>query len=363
VTTLQRQSFTETISCLEDQPTNFRLKTSSRELPDAQAFREEKKSIKATLNKMGGPLRSLDPILFEGQLRVGGRIGRSDLNFEAKHQTILPASHPAITMLINYAHKKEGHVGVDHTLNLLRQKYWIIHGREQVRKVIKNCRRCQHMRAPFLMQQMAPLPQARVSLGYAFETVGLDLFGPLYVGIGRGQAVKHYGIIFTCVRMRAVHLELVENQSSTSFINALMRFRARRGDPREIYSDNGKNFEGASKEIKQWVREWDQEELRAAVKPWGVTWHFNPPEASHRGGVFESLIRPCRRILEAISSDFTVPSRELMVTLLTEVERIMNNRPLCKISNDPKDPETLTPAMLLTPRANWSGWICSDSNS
>ena len=155
------------------------------------------------------------------------------------------------------------------------------------------------------------------------------------------------------VRTWAVHLELVENQTSASFINALMRFRDRRGDPREIYSDNGKNFEGASKEIKQWVKEWDQEELSAAVKPWGVTWHFNPPEASHRGGIFESLIRPCRRILESISSDFTVLSREVMVTLLTEVERVMNNRPLCKVSSDPKDPETLTPAMLLTPRANW----------
>jgi hypothetical protein len=77
----------------------------------------------------------------------------------------------------------------------------------------------------------------------------------------------------------------------------------------------------------------DHEELSAAVKPMGTTWHFNPPEASHRGGVFESLIRPCRRILEAISSDFTVPSREVMVTLLTEVERVMNNRPLCKVSS------------------------------
>jgi hypothetical protein len=176
------------------------------------------------------------------------------------------------------------------------------------------------MRAPFLMQQMAPLPEVRVSLGYAFETVGLDLFGPLYVGIGRGQVVNHYGIIFTCIWMRAVHLELVENQSSASFINALTQFWARRGDPREIYSDNGKNFEGASKEIRQLVQEWDRKELSAAIKPWGVTRHFNPPEASHRGGIFESLIRPCRQILEAISSNFTVPSCEVMVTLLAEVE-------------------------------------------
>jgi hypothetical protein len=54
---------------------------------------------------------------------------------------------------------------------------------------------------------MAPLPEARVSLGYALETVGLDLFGPLYVGIDRGQALKCYGVILTCVRMRAVHLD------------------------------------------------------------------------------------------------------------------------------------------------------------
>jgi hypothetical protein len=82
---------------------------------------------------------------------------------------------------------------------------------------------------------------------------------------------------------------------------------------------------GASKEIRQWVQEWNQEELSAAIKLWGVIWHFNPAEASHRGGVFESHIRPCRQILESMSSDSIVPSREAMVTLLTEVERIMNN--------------------------------------
>jgi hypothetical protein len=53
---LQRQSFAEMISCLEDQPTNFRLQASLGEVPDTQAFREEKKTIKAMLNKMGGPL-------------------------------------------------------------------------------------------------------------------------------------------------------------------------------------------------------------------------------------------------------------------------------------------------------------------
>jgi hypothetical protein len=100
-----------------------------------------------------------------------------------------------------------------------------------------------------------------------------------------------------------------------------MQFRARQGDPSEIYSDNGTNFTGASKEIRQWVQEWDREELSAAVKPWGVTLHFNPAEASYCGGVFESLIRPCCQILESISSDFIVPSREVMVTLLAEVER------------------------------------------
>jgi hypothetical protein len=99
-TMLQWQSFAETTDCLEDQPTNFRLKASLGEVPDAQAFQKEKKTIKAMLNRMDGPLRSLDPILYEGQLRVGGWIGRSELNFEAKHQIFLPATHPAVNLLI-----------------------------------------------------------------------------------------------------------------------------------------------------------------------------------------------------------------------------------------------------------------------
>jgi hypothetical protein len=211
----------------------------------------------------------------------------------------------------------------------------------------------QKLQAPFLAQQMAPLPKLRVITGDAFETTGLDFFGPLYVGIGRGQIIKHWGAIFTCLTMRAVHLELVEHMDTDSFINSLIRFRNRKGNPREIWCDNGTNFTGAAKEIEKWMKSWNKADIDSKTKPFGITWHFNPPEISHHGGVFESLIRPCRRILGSLTNNgSTIPSREVLTTLLTEVGRIMNHRPLCTVSNDPKDLETLTPAMLLHPKTD-----------
>jgi hypothetical protein len=53
----QEKTFAETIGHLQEQPSNLRLKAGLGETPDAQAFREENRGIKATLNKMGGPLQ------------------------------------------------------------------------------------------------------------------------------------------------------------------------------------------------------------------------------------------------------------------------------------------------------------------
>ena len=132
---------------------------------------------------------------------------------------------------------------------------------------------------------MAPLPAARVTPGMPpFSSVGIDYFGPLKVKWRRGTA-KPYGCIFTCLAIRAIHIEISQDLSTDSFIQAVCRFVSGRGPPREPFSDNGTNFKGAEVELKQALEAWNEERIRDQMRAKGINWHFFPPSASHTGGV------------------------------------------------------------------------------
>lgn len=107
---------------------------------------------------------------------------------------------------------------------------------------------------------------------------------------------KRYGCIFTCLRYRAVHIKVASDLFTDSFINALSRFFSRRSPPRVIYSDNGTNFRGANPDILKALKECNQERINYELRNKGIQWNFNPPAASHQGGVWERLIRAVRRI-------------------------------------------------------------------
>jgi len=233
-----------------------------------------------------------------------------------------------------------------------------------VKRVLSRCQVCKRQNAKLQEQITAPLPAIRISsdshrLIYPFAAVGIDYFGPLYVKMGpetrsskKNPALcKRFGCIFTCLRYRAVHIEVARDLSTDSFINAVLRFVSRRGPPRVIYSDNGANFRGAELDVVKALKTWSQEEIKNKLNQRGVEWIFNPPAASHQGGVWERLIRSVRRILHSMIGERLLNDESLR-TFLTEVEKIMNDRPITKVSSDPNDFQALTPSHILLLRQN-----------
>ena len=252
------------------------------------------------LESSKGPLAKLKPFMKERLLRVGGRLNRSDLDYNAKHPMILPGKHRVTEMIILYYHLANGHVGPHQVLAETRQRFWIVGGVSSVRRVVQRCHECRRRNASVGEQITAPLPVVRVSsdshqLIYPFAAVGIDYFGPLYVHAGpvtrsarkNPKLHKRFGCIFTCLRYRAVHIETASDLSTDSFINALTRFVGRRGPPGVIYSDNGTNFRGAETDVLKAMKIWDQERIGRELQRKNVQWYFNPPAASHQGGVWE----------------------------------------------------------------------------
>ena len=203
---------------------------------------------------------------------------------------------------------------------------------------------------------MAPLPLHRVTSHLpAFTHVGVDYAGPFLIKSGRNQLKSgRYLCVFTCLATRAVHLEPSFSLDTPSFLQAYQRFVSRRGTPKAIYSDNGTNFVGAAKELREGMKRLDKQLIHDRMRRQSIDWHFNPPAASHHGGVWERIIRSARRIMLALTSQYRSLTDEEFFTFTVEVERILNNRPLTPVRSDPTDLETLTPNSLLTSRLDTS---------
>ena len=221
----------------------------SCQLAQIESFKEDYKDLQANRAlSLNSSLLPLQPVLVDGIMRVGGRLDKAPIPFEAKHQVILPPAHPLSRLLVQDLHEKHSHVGREHTLALVRQTFWISRGKSFVRKIINECLHCKRKRAKPNTPVMASLPKERLALCEPpFTNTGVDYFGPMNVKRGR-VTEKRWGCLFTCLTTRAVHLELAGDLSTDSFIMAL-RFRGRRGNPRTIRSDNGTNFVGANREL------------------------------------------------------------------------------------------------------------------
>ncbi|XP_041461181.1 uncharacterized protein LOC121412436 [Lytechinus variegatus] len=316
-----------------------------------QSFPEEMNE--SSTRQKSSRLDKLHPIKVDGLLRVGGRLSRAPLTDEEKHPIILPNDHHVTTLIIKEHHQQVGHSGAVTTWTALRQKFWVLRGGTTVRKIIGNCFKCKRRNSPRGKQIMADLPEERVTPDRPpFTTTGLDYFGPFLVKRGRSQE-KRYGCVFTCLASRAVHLEVAHSLDTDSFINALRRFINRRGCPDKIYSDNGTNFKSGHRELKESITALNSKKVGRYLAQTGIQWEFNPPGASHMGGVWERIIRSVRKILESLLNQQTLTDESLL-TLLTEVEAILNARPLTKISLDPRDHEPLTPNHLLLLRRSQS---------
>ena len=312
--------------------------------------KETEKMATKNPTKKSGNIYKLDPILDNGLIRVGGRLHQAPIEDDAKHPVILPRKHHITKLIINHYHRASGHSGVEYTLSLIREKYWIVGARSNVRNIVNTCFSCRRRQAPVMQQKMASLPQDRVTPSKPPLTyVGVDLFGPFTVRRGRTTA-KRYGALFTCLSIRAVHLEIVHSIDTESFINALRRFIARRGRPEEIRSDNGGNFVKGKKELRKALQVWNQNQIHEFFLQQEIKWTFNPPAASHHGGVWERCIRTVRKVMKALLNQ-QVLDDEGLSTLMCKVESIVNSRPITKVSDDAKDLNALTPSHLLLLRA------------
>nr|CAI5843366.1 unnamed protein product [Callosobruchus analis] len=300
-------------------------------------------------------LLSLNPFLDKNEiLRVGGRLRHSQLEFDHKHPVILPGHHHFTKLIILYEHESVTiHGGTQTVLGSLRTKFWPLNARCAVRKVIRNCLICFKSRPRNFFPMMGDLPASRITPSRPFFTCGVDMAGPFLIkdGVLRNKRlVKVYIALFICFTTKAIHIEVVGDLSTHLFLNSLKRFFARRGTSKNIYSDNGSNFVGSKNYLSEL-----HEKLSKLNKDSNfhnfllenrVNWHFSPPRSPTFGGIWESSIKQMKIHLFKVIGN-THLTYEAFYTVLTQIESILNSRPLCPLTDDPDDYQTLTPGHFI----------------
>lgn len=195
---------------------------------------------------------------------------------------------------------------------------------------------------------MAELPEERTEASAPFTYCGIDCFGPFITKKARKEQ-KRYGLIFTCLSSRAVHLKMLEDLSTGAFINALRCFISLCGAVRQLHCDQGTNFVGASNEFKKALKQRDAETLESFLAEKQCKFVLNAPSASHAGGVWERQIRTVCKVLNATLSQCSGRLDDSSLrSLFYEAMAIVNSRPLTVNGvNDPTSLKPLTPNHLL----------------
>ena len=203
---------------------------------------------------------------------------------------------------------------------------------------------------------MSDLPFARLEpMKPPLGSTGIDLFGPVMIK-QRQAKLRRWGAFFSCFTTRAIHLKVVEGCDTDSFIGSFQRLANRRGKPRDVYSDCGTNLNGTTSELNikiQRINEYSSNEQ--------ITWHFNPPAAPYMGGIWERIIRTVKSVMFSMIKNTFLTDFKLM-TIFTEIEAIVNNRPLTYVSDYPDDREPFTPNHLLLDRYN-SGAVIEENDA
>lgn len=280
----------------------------------------------------------------DGILRSKGRYGRKQELMALNNVVLLPPKSFYTHLIILALHANNHHIGVAQTLGDLREFYWVPKGRPVVKSSISKCLLCRLFRAQtYSLPGPASLPDYRVHYTRPFEVSGVDFTGAISLKDEAGVIHKYYVCLFTCTATRAVHLELCCSLSAEAFINCLRRFVARCSLPRRLVSDNGTNFVATHKFIVALQRHVD---IKSYLYSHNVAWTFNTPRAPWQGGMFERLIKIVKDCLVKALFRRSINMDEL-ATILTEVEAIVNNRPLTYVSGLIEDGEPLCPAKLL----------------
>ena len=293
-------------------------------------------------------VRDLNLFLDEhGLLRSRGRLAKSThCDYNVNNPLLLPKSSHVTKLYIKYFHEKNMHLGVQVTLNATRQAgFYIQQGRSAVKSVNRKCFICRKINSfAFRSPKSNDLIKDRVQVTRPFENTGVDYTGHVFVKNGDGYT-KMYLLIFTCLCIRAVHIELVPSMTCKDFLLAMVRFVNLFSVPKALYSDNASTFMQAMGILSKTHIDND---FTAYLAKHSIRHVRIPIRAAWYGAMWERMIKTIKSCLYKTLGRKRVPYFEL-ITVLSDIEVAINSRPLTYY--DDENLTVISPNNFLKPLA------------
>lgn len=274
--------------------------------------------------------KTLGPTLLDGIVMVGQRIAKwlKD-NWNQERFILMPSSHAFTKLYMTHLHQID-HGGIDSTLARLQSRFWVPGARRILKSIKRNCVVCRKLERNLEDQCMGQVRTERMKPSPPFYHTAVDLFGPFVIkdAVRRRVRGKCFGVIFTCLVSRAVHLDITENYSTEAFLGSLRRFVSIRGYPQTIHSDNGTQLVAANKELREIAKSLDLDAISRFGNNDGIKWSFNKSsDAPWLNGACESLIRLVKNGISRSIGDSVLTFSELQ-TVVYEVANLLNSRPI-----------------------------------
>ena len=282
------------------------------------------------------------------QFILSPRITNFPIGFSNKENIPIVPPGPLAKLIASYYHGIH-HADIDSTVAHIRNDVWIPRLRKLVTEVDKKCLYCLKKRRKLTQQKMGDLPVFRFEMSAAFSAVCMDLFGPLIIKddcVKKGPRIykKVFGVVFTCTASRAIYLDVATDYSTEAVLHTIRRLMALRGDIRLIISDPGSQLVGASKELVNWRKNWNQEQLDRFSATKGIVWKFIMAASQHQNGAAESMVKFSKGVMKALVKAYGESKLSLneLNTLLAETANLVNERPIGAKPNSQTDSEFFT---------------------
>ena len=288
----------------------------------------------------------------DGLIVVGARLEEwTGHTYDDQNPVLLSAKSRFAELYARQIHS-ECHLGVSSVVAKIRRKYWIVGLRDLVKRIGRECTTCKKLNKDLQKQIMGKLPAERLKEAPAWSYCSLDLFGPFEIRgtTNKRSRSKGYAVILNCLLSRSVHLELVSDYGTESFLLAVRRFASIRGCPIKIWSDRGSQLLAANKEMKRVIISLEEQILKEFGSDNSIDWQFTTPDAPWQNGCAESLVKSAKKAISiAIGSQVLTFSE--MQTVLYEAGNLLNERPIGRKPSAVEDGAYLCPNDLLLGRS------------